>query len=183
MNIKGKYELPATVEMIWPMLQEAEVLGRIAPGVSTVDQTGPDQYKAVSQISIGPVRGEFEGQLSLENKKEKEEMTMVLQQKSKIGNAEARITMNLAPVNGDHTLVSYNGKAKVSGKLGTMGQRILGGVVSTLSKQVFKELEVIIQEREKKEDSSTGDSAQTATSTERKSIIQFIKELIKKIWR
>lgn len=147
MNIKGKHILEEEVATIWTLLQDEEVLARIAPGISRIEKVSEDNFTAISDISIGPVRGSFEGALSLTDKVENEMMTLVLEQKSKIGNAQATIVMNLANQDGARTLISYEGKAKVSGRLATMGQRILGGVISTLSKQVFKELEVIVEER------------------------------------
>jgi len=147
MNVKGKHVLRADVATIWPMLQDEEVLARISPGVSRIEKVAEDQYRAISDISIGPVRGSFEGELSLLDKIEHETMTLSLAQKSKIGNAEANIIMTLTPQEDGTTEIGYNGKAKVSGRLATMGQRILGGVISTLSKQVFKELEQVIDER------------------------------------
>lgn len=156
MNVKGKHVLQADVATIWPMLQDEEVLARISPGVSKVEKVGDDQFRAISDISIGPVRGSFEGDLSLIDKVEQETMTLTLSQKSKIGNATAKIVMNLNPLSDVQTEINYNGSAKVSGRLATMGQRILGGVISTLSKQVFKELEKVIEER--KADGTLGDS-------------------------
>ncbi len=148
MNVKGKHILQADVATIWPMLQDEEVLARISPGVSKVEKVGDDQFRAISDISIGPVRGSFEGDLALMDKVEHETMTLTLSQKSKIGNATATIVMNLNPLSDVQTEIKYNGSAKVSGRLATMGQRILGGVISTLSKQVFKELEKVIEERQ-----------------------------------
>ena len=147
MKVKGKHILQADVATIWPMLQDEEVLARISPGVSKVEKLGDDEFRAISEISIGPVRGSFEGDLSLIDKVLHETMTLTLAQKSKIGNAEAKIVMNLNALSADETEINYSGTAKVSGRLATMGQRILGGVISTLSKQVFKELEKVIQER------------------------------------
>jgi len=139
--------LQADVATIWPMLQDEEILARISPGVSRIEKVNEDLYRAISDISIGPVRGSFEGELSLVDKIQHETMTLVLAQKSKIGNAEAKIVMTLLPQETGHTEIVYDGTAKVSGRLATMGQRILGGVISTLSKQVFKELERVIKER------------------------------------
>lgn len=152
MNIKGEHILDEEVSKIWPLLQDQEVLARIAPGISRIEKVSEDNFKAISDISIGPVRGSFEGELSLTDKVEQEKMTLILEQKSKIGNAQATIVMHLASLDNDQTKIIYNGKAKVSGRLATMGQRILGGVISTLSKQVFKELEAIVEERKKGDD-------------------------------
>jgi|GEM_PF-839732 len=147
MKIKGNHVLVVDKQDLWPLLQDPEVLARISPGVSRIEAVGDDKYTAISDISIGPVRGSFEGELSIIDKVDLETMTLVLSQKSKIGNAQANIVMNLSDADQGGTEVSYNGSAKVSGTLATMGQRIIGGVVKTLTKQVFKELEKIIEER------------------------------------
>lgn len=147
MKIKGQHQLSTDIATLWPMLQDEKVLARISPGVSDIVRLEDDRYKAISDISIGPVRGKFEGLLNIIDKQDHETMTLELEQKSKIGNAKASIKMNLAEAEGNTTMVSYEGSAKLSGTLATMGQRIMGGVVKTLSKQVFKELEKVIEEQ------------------------------------
>lgn len=191
MKVKGKHILRADVATIWPMLQDEEVLEKISPGVSRIEKVGVDQYKAISDISIGPVRGSFEGDLSLIDKVDHETMALALSQKSKIGNAEAKIVMKLEAISDNETEVAYDGTAKISGRLATMGQRILGGVVTTLSKQVFKELEKIIDERNAQsvknttEDplSNIKDDHTSESSETKKSFFQVIIEKIKSIWK
>jgi len=199
MKIKGKHLLPTDIATLWPMLQDEDVLARISPGVSDIKKLGEDEYQAISQVSIGPVRGSFEGKLTLKDKVENETMTLVLEQQSKIGNAEASILMNLTPEGDGQTLLTYTGTAKMSGKLATMGQRILGGVVSTLSKQVFKELEKVIEERNLTSETAalskdaeaeispppdTSDPPQLETSTEnKKSFLQSILDFISSLWK
>ena len=41
----------------------------------------------------------------------------------------------------NQTTVSFDGDVKLSGVLATMGQRVIGGVANTLTKQFFKNLE------------------------------------------
>ncbi|MFT4568929.1 MAG: carbon monoxide dehydrogenase subunit G [Saprospiraceae bacterium] len=200
MNIKGKHVLPTDIKTLWPLLQDAEVLARISPGVSDIRKLGEDEFQAISQVSIGPVRGSFEGKITLKDKGENETMTLVLAQKSKIGNAEASIIMNLAEEGHEQTLLTYTGTAKISGKLATMGQRIIGGVISTLSKQVFKELEKIIKERNTAEASinagNNGSAVATSTkvdtpniskleasSNEKKTFLQSILDFINSLWK
>lgn len=186
MKITGKHVLPIDAASLWPLLQDAEVLARIAPGVSRIEEVGPDNYKAISDISIGPVRGSFAGTLILKDKVEGEAMTMTLLQESKIGNAEANINMVLTPQGKETTLITYTGNAKVSGKLATMGQRILGGVVSSLSRQVFQELEDIIEERKVEAPSvAPSDTSIPSTSPKstKKSFIQLLIEKIRNLWK
>jgi len=146
MNIKGKYAIAAPASTIWPLLQDPVVLARITPGISRLDLTGPDEYKAISEISIGPVRGSFAGDLRVKDKIEEQTMTLTFDLKSKIGNAISEIKIDLVPTEDQKTEVIYNGSAKLSGTIARMGQRILGGVIKTLSKEVFKKLEKEIEQ-------------------------------------
>jgi carbon monoxide dehydrogenase subunit G len=140
MIIKGKYPIVASARHIWNYLMNPEVLKRITPGISDLKPVGEDKYKAISHLKIGPVKGSFEGQMELKDKIENERATIVIHQKSKIGNVTAEIKMQLNTV-GDTTEIEYEGEAKLSGKLAMMGQRIIGAVISSLSKQFFKALD------------------------------------------
>ncbi len=151
MNLKGKHAISAKPAVIWPLLQDPIVLARITPGVSRLELTGPDQYKAISDISIGPVRGSFAGDLEVREKDEEKCMTLAFNLKSKIGNAQSEIKIELTPQSEEVTELSFNGTAKLSGTIARMGQRILGGVLNTLSRQVFKKLEQEVQQLKKQD--------------------------------
>ena len=188
MKITGTHKLPTSKEKIWSLLQDPEVLARISPGISSIERIGDDQYRAISDIKIGPVRGSFEGDLSIIDKVDLETMTMVLSQKSKIGNAEAKIVMNLEVADNDATIINYNGSAKLSGTLATMGQRIMGGVVKTLTKQVFSELEKVIQEKSVGSDEGNLAKAEkvqdsTAQLENKSSVLLGIIDKINSIWK
>ena len=139
MTIQGNYAIEASSQDVWTSLMDPDVLKRITPGISELDSLGNDTYKAVSKIKLGPVKASFEGQLELLNKIENTAATIRIDQKSKIGNVQAEIQIKLNPIN-NTTEIDYNGEAKMTGKLAVMGQRILGGVVSSLSKQFFNAL-------------------------------------------
>lgn len=182
MKIKGNHSIDVTLKELWPLLQDPIVLARIAPGIKKLELIGDDHYKAISEISIGPVRGSFEGELELTDKVDYETMTLQLDQKSKMGNAKASVIMNLLTLDGV-TQISYNGTAKVSGRLATMGQRILGGVVTTLSKQVFKELDAIVDERKIASRQSQSSHSAEAEEVRKKSFIKYIIDKIKELWK
>jgi len=141
MKITGKYSIDASQELIWEMIIDPKVLEKITPGVKTLEPNGEDTYKAISEVKVGPVRGDFEGDLSLKHKVAGESCLVLLDQKSKMGNAKAEIGIKLMPHGDNRTEIQYTGEAKMSGMLARMGQRIMSGVVSTLSKQFFKALE------------------------------------------
>lgn len=140
MIIEGNHPIVATTKDIWKLLMDPEVLKRITPGISELTPLEEDKFQALSTIKIGPVKGKFEGQLELRDKTEGSAATIVIDQKSQIGNVTAEIRIQLNQ-NEDTTEIDYKGTASLTGKLAMMGQRIIGGVVKTLSKQFFKALE------------------------------------------
>ena len=141
MKIKGSHTLDAEKQMVWNMLIDSRVLALITPGVSKLERIEGDQYYAISDVKIGPIKGTFKGNFSLENKIENEKMTVRLDQKSNMGNAVADIDLTLHEIGAGTTEIKYEGKAKLSGRLASMGQRVVGGVINTLSKEFFFELE------------------------------------------
>ena len=141
MKISGAYTLNATSEVLWKMVMDPLVLEKVTPGIKELILQEEDNYKAISQVRVGPVKGEFTGTLAIKDKVEEESCVLVIDQKSKMGNVIAEISMMIVPQSEGQSQINYTGEAKMSGMLARMGQRIVSGVVSTLSKQFFQGLE------------------------------------------
>lgn len=140
MHLEGKHSLNAGPEEIWKLMMNPEILARITPAISRLEPIGADKYKAIAEVKLGPVKGSFEGEMEVADKKEPEHFTLLISQKSRMGNANAEGRIRLEP-DGDHTIVHFNGDAKLSGTLARMGQRVIGGVANSMVKQFFQNLE------------------------------------------
>lgn len=141
MHLKGSHQFNAPAHQIFKMLMDADTLARITPGVSELEATGQDTYKAIANVKMGPVSGSFSGNLEVAEKHEPESFVLKIQQNSKIGNVAADVKIDLEETSSETTRLSFDGKARLSGLLARTGQRVLSGVANTLSKQFFKALE------------------------------------------
>lgn len=141
MHLKGTYTLPASAKTIWNKLMDADILADITPGISKLEKVKEDTFIAISEIKMGPVDGSFKGDLEISDKNEPSNFILNIKQNSKIGNVSASIGISIKEVSDQTSEVSFDGKAKLSGLLARMGQRVLSGVANTLSKQFFKALE------------------------------------------
>ncbi len=141
MQLAGKHILNVTPSGLWTMLMDTDTLAKVVPGISRLEKTGDNTYKSILEIKMGPMSGSFTGNLQLEDLKEPESFTLKVQQNSKIGNANAAIKIKLVAVNSSQTEIVFDGDVKLSGLLAGMGQRVMGGVANTLSKQFFANLE------------------------------------------
>ncbi|QHT70392.1 carbon monoxide dehydrogenase subunit G [Rhodocytophaga rosea] len=141
MQLTGKQVLNASPSKVWEKLMDTNTLARVIPGVTTLERTGENSFVSTLQIKMGPVNGSFSGNLQLEEITEQKNFTLKVQQNSKIGNTNAAIKVDLIPVSSTQTEVSFDGDAQLSGLLAGMGQRVIGGVANTLTKQFFTNLE------------------------------------------
>jgi uncharacterized protein len=141
MQLAGKYLLHAAPPKVWATLMNMDSLAKIVPGISRLEQTGDFTFKSILDIKLGPVSGSFTGNLQLEDLQEPHAFTLKAQQNSKIGNANAAIKITLAAVGDSDTEIAFDGDVKMSGMLASMGQRVMSGVSSTLTKQFFSNLE------------------------------------------
>jgi carbon monoxide dehydrogenase subunit G len=116
---------------------DTDTLARIVPGISRLEKMAENTFKSILEIKLGPVSGSFTGNLQLEEITREKGFTLTVQQNSKIGNANAAIKIDLLPVATGQTEIAFNGDVKMTGLLASMGQRVMGGVANTLTKQFF----------------------------------------------
>jgi carbon monoxide dehydrogenase subunit G len=140
MQLTGKHVLNAPPSAVWSVLMDTDTLARIVPGITKLERISDNSFKSILEIKMGPVSGSFTGNLQMEDIEEQKGFTLKVQQNSKIGNANAAIKIALTPVDENQTEVAFDGDVKLSGLLATMGQRVIGGVSNTLTKQFFANL-------------------------------------------
>jgi len=141
MQLSGKNLVNASPSRVWDILMNTDTLARIVPGISKLEKTGENTYKTLLEIKMGPVNSSFTGDLQMEDIVAQKSYTLKVQQNSKIGNANAVIKITLASAEENKTAVGFDGDVKLSGMLAALGQRLVGGVSDTLTKQFFSNLE------------------------------------------
>ena len=145
MQLTGKHVVNAIPSKVWKMLMDTDTLAKAIPGISRLEKTGDNTFKSILEVKLGPVNSSFTGSLQQEEIIEEKGFTLKVIQHSKIGNASAAIKIDLLPVGDKRTEVAFDGDVKLSGLLASMGQRVMGGVSHTLTKQFFANLEKELQ--------------------------------------
>jgi carbon monoxide dehydrogenase subunit G len=141
MKLTGKHILNAPPARVWTILMDTQSLARVVPGISTLEKISDNSYKSTLTIRLGPVSGSFNGQIQLADIVEEKSFTLKAKQDSKIGNANATIGIRLVRTGDSQTAIDFDGDVQLSGLMASMGQRIIGGVSGTLTKQFFQNLE------------------------------------------
>ncbi|RYY29232.1 MAG: carbon monoxide dehydrogenase [Chitinophagaceae bacterium] len=141
MQLAGNQIVNAPSSRIWQLLMNPDLLAKVVPGISSLEKLSENLFKSVIIIKMGPINGTFTGHLNLDDLVEEKSFLLKAQQNSKIGNANAEIKIDLTPKNENQTEVNFDGDVRMSGLLASMGQRVIGGVANTLTKQFFNNLE------------------------------------------
>ena len=141
MELKGNHTIEANSEILWKMLMDTELLSKIIPGITKLEKTGPTSYKSILEIKAGPISTSFTGDAQMEDIIDQKKFTLKMQQSNKMGNADSIMKIELKPVNVSETEVVFDGEVKITGLLGSMGEKMLGGVANMLTKQFFANLD------------------------------------------
>ena len=139
MKVEGEHTVAAPRERVWTLLNDPGVLQRATPGVKELQPLGDDTYRAVIELAVGPVRGTFEGKITITEKVPPERVTMIVEGSGRPGTLKARGDLQLVAQNGS-TLVRYTGDAQVTGVLMSVGHRLFGGVAKEMAGKFFSAL-------------------------------------------
>ncbi len=139
MELSGSYLLDAPSYMVWNALQDPVVLSAILPGSQEFRKTGENTYTGQLLVRVGPVQGVFEGQIKLSDFKAPNSYWMNVDGKSAIGilNASGRINLE---AQGDNTYLTYQGQANVTGRVASVGQRLVESSARVLIRQSLEAL-------------------------------------------
>ena len=147
MELTGSHEISAGAQTLWNLLMDPDFLAKITPGITRMERVSDDNYLAIADVKIGPVKGSFKGEVQITEKTEPEAFTLLVQQKSSIGNVAASVRIRIQKITAEKSNIQFEGKAQLSGLLARTGQRVLSGVANTLSRQFFEALEAEISQQ------------------------------------
>ena len=83
MKVEGEHTFNGTREEVWNMFRDTEVMSAALPGTKSMELVGENKYQAVMNVRVGPVAGEFSGDLVISNEKYPDSYTMTVEGKGK----------------------------------------------------------------------------------------------------
>lgn len=148
MDMKGEHRIPAPRETVWEALNDPEALKASIPGCETLERNeAGDGFDAKVTAKVGPVKATFSGSVSLENVNAPESYTIVGEGKGgAAGFAKGSADVHLAE-DGAETVLSYEVKAHVGGKLAQLGARLIDSTAKKYANDFFSRFVEIVSER------------------------------------
>jgi uncharacterized protein len=138
MTMTGEVQLPATREVVWAKLNDAEVLKACIPGCEELNKNSETEFQAVAVTKIGPVKARFKGNVHLTELNPPNGYKISGEGDGGVaGFAKGGATVALTEKDGG-TLLTYNVEAQIGGKLAQLGQRLVNGAAKKIADDFFK---------------------------------------------
>jgi hypothetical protein len=138
MEMTGERRIPAPRQQVWDALNDPEVLRASIPGCESVEREGEDQFKARVSVKIGPMSAKFAGKVRLENINAPAGYTIAGEGSGgAMGFAKGGADVALAETGPAETLLNYNVKAQVGGKIAQLGARLVDSTAKQMADQFF----------------------------------------------
>jgi carbon monoxide dehydrogenase subunit G len=144
MKITGERTLAVPIDMAWASLFDPAILQQCIPGCESVTQESEALYKAVTVVSIGPLRARFTGSLTIADAQPPRACTLVFEgMGGAVGVARGSAQVSLREAGGG-TVLSYEADTQISGKLAQVGSRLIDSVARKLSADFFDKFETAV---------------------------------------
>ena len=145
MEMQGSRRIAAPRAMVWAALNDAEVLKASIPGCQELTGSPEDGFAAVVKQKVGPVSATFQGKVTLADVVPLTSYTIAGEGKGgAAGFAKGGAAVTLAD-HGDGTLLSYDVKATVGGKLAQLGSRLIDGFAKKMADSFFTNFQAAVE--------------------------------------
>jgi carbon monoxide dehydrogenase subunit G len=128
MKLENRCLVPASFDKSWALLLDIPQIAPCIPGVQDVEADGENQFKAVMQVRVGPVRLTFSGTINvLEQDRQKGEAHFRVEAADRKvgGSIRADMTMQLTELSADESELVIVTDTVFMGKIGELGQPII----------------------------------------------------------
>jgi carbon monoxide dehydrogenase subunit G len=144
MDMQGEERIAARRETVWAALNDPDILRQCIPGCQSLELKSPTELSASVKLKIGPVSASFAGDVILSNINAPVSYTISGEGKGGIagfakGGADVTLTED-----GDETLLVYDAKAEIGGKLAQLGSRLVGSSAKKLAQQFFADFNTAV---------------------------------------
>jgi carbon monoxide dehydrogenase subunit G len=137
MEFSGSQTIAASNAKVWAFLVDVNNVASCAPGFQSLEELGPEHWKALVSVSVGPVKAKFTLDVTRPEMQEPDHMIVKASGKSPVGVAEMSGEMQLVPLEDEQTRMDWKATVVVSGTIASVGARMMQGTVNKLTGQFF----------------------------------------------
>lgn len=144
MEMTGEERIAASREAVWAALNDVAVLKQCIPGCESLEKTSDTDMVARVKLQVGPVRAAFAGKVTLSDIDPPNGYRISGEGQGGVaGYAKGGAVVRLVD-DGAGTLLKYDAKADVGGKLAQLGGRLIDSTARKLAGEFFQKFGEIV---------------------------------------
>lgn len=144
MDMTGSRHIAARRTDVWAALNDPSILKQCIPGCELLEMQSPTDMTARVKLQIGPVRATFDGKVKLSDLDPPNGYKISGEGSGGVaGHAKGGAAVQLAD-EGEGTLMTYDVKADVGGKLAQLGGRLIDSTAKKLADEFFEKFTTIV---------------------------------------
>lgn len=140
MELSGNFTFNADQETVWQLLMDPNAIAQALPGVDQLDPLEGEEnaWRAEAKIGIAAVSGRYAGivRMSEQQPPTQYRLTVSGEGQQSIISGSALISLSYDE-EAKQTLLDWKAEANISGKLASIGQRVIKAAANMMSKQFF----------------------------------------------
>jgi uncharacterized protein len=144
MDMSGERRIAASRKAVWAALNDVNVLKQCIPGCELLEKQSDTDMTARTKLQIGPVKATFNGKVRLTDLDPPNGYRISGEGSGGVaGYAKGGAVVRLAD-DGRGTLMKYEVKADVGGKLAQLGGRLIDSTAKKLADEFFEKFTTIV---------------------------------------
>ena len=137
MDMSGERRIPAPREKVWAALNDPETLRTSIPGCETLERLEDNSLKATASVKVGPISAKFAGKVQLLDLDPPNGYRIEGEGQGGVaGFAKGGAVVKLVS-DGADTILSYDVKAQVGGKIAQLGARLIDATAKQMADAFF----------------------------------------------
>lgn len=138
MDMSDSKTIAAPREVVWAALNDPDVLRASIPGCESVEKISDTELQAKVTLKIGPVKASFKGNVTLSDIDAPNGYTISGEGTGgAAGHAKGSAVVRLEQ-DGENTILHYDVKAQVGGKIAQLGGRLIDATAKKLAGEFFQ---------------------------------------------
>lgn len=188
MEFENDFSVPVPIDQAWSVLMDVERIAPCLPGAELTEVLGPDCYRGLVNIRLGPMAFSFAGTARIEDRNDRDYSARVVASGNDSkgrGGARSVVHFALEPA-GEETRVMVRTDMQLSGSVAQFGRG--AGIINDVAAKLIAEFEQNLR-MELADEQGLDDPAQplpssgAAPQTSRKQSIGIIGLVLAAVWR
>lgn len=147
MELADEITINAPKDVVYAALNDPDILQQCIPGCEELIKHSDTELEAKVVLKVGPVKARFGGNVTLDTEGAPDQFSLSGQGNGgTAGHAKGGADVTLTE-DGAQTILRYEAKAEIGGKLAQLGSRLIQSTAKKLAAKFFKSFAEVMEEQ------------------------------------